>query len=563
MSYIIVPHAQGTAGWHDARKACHGTASELSAAAGKSKYQSREDLLKTRFTGLTEEINANTQALFDKGHLAEAMARVIAESIVEDEFYPTTATLEVGGLKLLASFDGINLNDDTIFEHKLWNAKLADDVREGRLSEHYTLQLDQQLLISGAEKALFMCSDGTEDNMVYCYYFADPVKINNVVKIWQQFHADLSSYTLPVETVTATAEAVMDLPAVIVQVRGELTLCNIADMRPVFDKFLAEATINLVTDNDFAQAEEESKAARKAAKSCLATAKGVIDQTASISEVARELEQYATKFNALALSQEKAVKTQKEARKLAIMNIAKGAWLDHLNSLEAEIKPIRLITGQPDFPDAMKNKRLLSAVQNSVNCELARVKILADTVASALRVNLNLMTEYAAYQFLFNDLDLIIYKSFDDLKLLAVSRIADHDKREAEKLEAQRVQMEAEAKRKAEAEQAAKLEAERAKIRVEEQAKIAEERRLEQIRVNAQAKADKDTYNFEMAAQHEANRQELKQKIQEAAQVKPEPPKEPPTQSAPNRTQLIDAIANLFGVTRAVAEQWLVEEFEF
>jgi hypothetical protein len=270
----------------------------------------------------------------------------------------------------------------------------------------------------------------------------------------------------------------------------------------------------MVSDEDFARAESESKIGRDAAKRCIATAKGVIDQTATISEVTRELEQYAAKFNDLALSQEKAVKSQKEARKLSIMNAAKAAFGGHLAALEVEIHPIRMITGQPDFNGAMKNKRLLSAIQNAVDSELARVKIDADVSARLIRVNLELMTENAPYKFLFNDLSQIIYKPFDDLKLLVSSRIADHEKREAEKLEAQRLQIAAEEKRKAEAEQAKKLEVERAKVRAEELAKIAEERRLERIEFDKREESER-------LAQAELNRIE-QIKVDEKALAKPE-----------------------------------------
>ena len=64
-------------------------------------------------------------------------------------------------------------------------------------------------------------------------------------------------------------------------------------------------------------------------------------------------------------------------------------------------------------------------------------------------------------------------------------RIDSHKKAEADKLEAQRLQIEEEAKRKAEAEQAEKLEAERAKVRAEEQAKITEQQRLDKIELEA------------------------------------------------------------------------------
>jgi predicted phage-related endonuclease len=576
MSYKVIPHAQGTQGWLDARKASDGTASELSAAAGKSKYQSRTELLAAKSTGLTVEVNTATQALYNKGHSAEATARVIAELIIEDEFYPTTATLDIDGLTLLASFDGINLTDDIIFEHKLYNKDLVVDVREGTLSEHYTLQMDQQLLVSGADKCLFMCSDGTQEKMAWCWYTTTPEKLANVVKVWKQFNADLQGYVPAVIVEAPKAEAIIDLPAVIVQVKGELTLCNIADMRPIFDKFLSEATVNLVTDNDFAQAEAESKIGRDAAKRCIATAKGVIDQTATISEVTRELEQYAAKFNALALSQEKAVKTQKEARKLAIMTAAKAAFTAHLAGIELEIKPIRLIIGQPNFPEAMKSKRLLSAIQDAVDSELARVKIEADSIAKLIRLNLCLVNGSNQYKFLFSDIEQIIYKPFDDLKLLIESRIAAHEKAESEKLEALRIKIEAEAKRKAEAEQSAKLEAERAKVRAEEQAKVAEENRLAKVIADAKAKADKEDYDFEMAAQHAENeKQQSKarvlanieavrvekeaQEAQDDREVKVNIPKFSIT--GPSRAMIIEAVANFFASTNHHAETWLVAEF--
>ncbi len=46
---------QGSAEWL-AIRAKHFTASELSAAAGKSKYQSRQALIKAKATGLVEEV---------------------------------------------------------------------------------------------------------------------------------------------------------------------------------------------------------------------------------------------------------------------------------------------------------------------------------------------------------------------------------------------------------------------------------------------------------------------------------------------------------------------------
>ena len=76
-----------------------------------SKYSTRDELLRQKATGLTEEVSPAKQRIFDAGHEAEALARPIAEGIAGTEFFPVVATREVDGMPLLASFDGIDLMD--------------------------------------------------------------------------------------------------------------------------------------------------------------------------------------------------------------------------------------------------------------------------------------------------------------------------------------------------------------------------------------------------------------------------------------------------------------------
>jgi hypothetical protein len=315
-------------------------------------------------------------------------------------------------------------------------------------------------------------------------YSSDDKLRDDIIFGWEQFKTDLEDHEVKAVVELPKADAIMDLPAVIVQVKGELTLCNMGDVRPQFDDFLANAITIMVSDEDFAMAEKESKLARKTAKRCLDTAKGVVDQTSSISEVTRELELYASKFNALALSQEKAVKTQKEARKVAIMSEAVKAYSVYRDALEAEISPIRLFAPAPDFAGAMKAKRTISSLEDAVASELALAKINADAVAKEIRSCLAYLDETAKdYRFLFNDLQVIIYLDRSHFEMTVRVRVESHKKAEADKLETQRMQIELDAKRKAEAEQAEKLEAERAIVRAEEQAKIAKER-AEQERID-------------------------------------------------------------------------------
>ena len=76
---IIIEAHQGSTEWLEIRSR-HFTASEAPAMLGLSKYKTRQTMLREKATGLTEEVDANKQRLFDAGHDAEDAARVPATS---------------------------------------------------------------------------------------------------------------------------------------------------------------------------------------------------------------------------------------------------------------------------------------------------------------------------------------------------------------------------------------------------------------------------------------------------------------------------------------------------
>ena len=183
----IINVTQGSDEWISIRKK-HNTASEASAMMGKSKYQSRSALLEQKAIGMVEEITPAQQAIFDRGHAAEAAARPIAEEIIGEELFPATA-LDDDGV-LLASFDGVTMLEDVIWEHKLINDNLRVATVD-TLEEHYKIQMDQQLLVSGAEKCLFMASDGTKEDCNHFWYTTTPERLAAIKAGWEQFNACL------------------------------------------------------------------------------------------------------------------------------------------------------------------------------------------------------------------------------------------------------------------------------------------------------------------------------------------------------------------------------------
>jgi len=426
---------QGTDAWLAARASSDGTASEAPASQGKSKHQSRTDLLNQRKTGVAKAVDSATQALFNKGHEAEEKARPIAEGIIGDELSPTTISLEIEGLTLLASLDGITFDDEVIFEHKLYSESLAEQIRSGNLEEHYTIQMDQELLVSGAKRCLFMCSDGTENKCAWMWYESTQEKFNAVIAGWKQFKADLATYVPQEFKEALKADAVEAMPSPSIVVKGELVSSNLVDLSPVFDRFLSETKTELQTDEDFALGESNAKTSREAAKALKATAKAVIDQIAPVSQVVAVIEVYASKFDALGLKLEKAVKEQKETIRNNAILMAKQNWSEYVASLEVEIKPIRLIVDAPNFATAVKGVRTIAGLHGKVNDALAAGKVIASEQAQDIRLKLAWCKEHAeGMSFLFPDLQQIISKPMDDFTLLMNTRINAHKDAEAERV---------------------------------------------------------------------------------------------------------------------------------
>lgn len=447
----VIDVIQGSPEWLCIRSN-HFTASEAPAMMGASKYLSRTELLRQKATGIVPDVDAAKQTLFDRGHDAEAGARSIIEAQIGTELFPVTATLKIDGLNLLASLDGISMDETIIWEHKLWSDDLAFQVREEKLGAHYYWQLEQALLVTGAEKAVFTCSDGTAEKMVSMEYWSQPERRAQLIAGWKQFEKDLESYQHVEHAEKPQAEAIMQLPAVVINATGGLSVCNLREIAPRFDAFLSGAKTSLVTDDDFANGEATAKFSRNTAKTLKMKAKEVIGQIATVSEAVNTLELYAEKFDKLGLVLEKAVKEQKESIKLKIIGDAKHAFMNHVNALYEETKPIEIPVEQPDFAGAMKGMRTIASLHNAVDTALAAHIIKADAAAKDIRAKLAWYREgYAAYPQLFADMRDIIRKDFDDFKLVVMTRIDVHEKAQAAKLEAERDRIRKEEEAKAQA----------------------------------------------------------------------------------------------------------------
>ena len=438
---------QGSDDWHAFRFDHHG-ASEAAAMLGLSKKVTRSELVRMKATGLAKEFSDWVQEnILDYGHEVEALARPLAERIVGDDLYP--ATLSLG--KESASCDGLNMAETIGFEHKQWNAELAASVRAGVLPDEHQPQVQQQLMVTGAEKWLFMASDGTENNMVWMWVYPDAAWFERIVAGWEQFDIDVANYTQVDIAEKPAAEPIAALPALVVQTEGKVVSSNLVAYKAAAEKFIAKINTKLETDEDFANAENTVKYCGEAEDKLELAKAAALAQTATIDEVMRTVDHIKAQFRAKRLELEKLVKTRKEQIKETILNEGRHAFTAHIAALETEITPLRLQLQQPDFAGAMKNKRTLGSLRDAVSTTLANAKIAANTQAADYRAKQAWCREHAAtYGFLFLDMANIIGKPMDDFQLVITTRIADHKRTEEAKAEAERTRIREEERVKAE-----------------------------------------------------------------------------------------------------------------
>lgn len=425
---------QGSPEWHNHRKA-HWNASDAAAMLGVSPYQTRNELLHRVSTGQEADINASTQKRFDDGHRFEKLARPIAEGIIGQDLYPVTGTSG----KYSASFDGITMAEDTVFEHKTLNAALREvfnvpgEVTGDMLPIYYRAQMEHQLLVSGAERVLFMATDWDEsNNMLGCgqaWYFSDPELRAQLVAGWEQFAQDLADYTPPAEVVPVVGRTPENLPALSVEVVGQVVRSNAAEFKAHAMEIFAGVNRKLETDQDFADAEQTVKWCEGVETRAKAAKEQIIGQTADIAAVLDVVDAVIAESAKLRLEFEKLVTARKQAIKNEIGARGQKALQEHIKDLEAPLAELRISLPAiaADFGAAMKNKRTIESLNNAVDTLLAKAKVEATNAAQLITNNLAEFKKLSPeLQALVPDLRLVINKPTDDFCTLLQSRVNQH-----------------------------------------------------------------------------------------------------------------------------------------
>lgn len=488
---------QGSAQWH-AHRATHFNASDAPAMMGCSPYMTRTELMARLKTGISAEVDHATQRRFDDGHRFEALARPLGEKIIGEDLYPVTGS----DGDLSASFDGLTLMEDVAFEHKSLNDDLRAAMRQqgGNANDFlpplYRIQMEQQCMVSGAGKVLFMASKWNGDELVeerHCWYTPDPVLRAQIVAGWKQFAEELPTFepkAVAVEKVVA--EVVESLPAPVVKVTGELAL---QDNFKVFEErlrhFLEHRLIREPkTDEDFVNLDAQIKAMKQGREALKASKAQMLAQVQPIDQASKTADMLDTLLQQNCSMAERLLKDEKERRKGEIVADGVKAFTDHIFALNTRLGRAYMPQVPVDFGGCVRGLKSLASMEDKVSTELARAKIAANEVADRIDANLkHLQDKASAHKFLFADAATIVLKAPDDLQTLVSSRIAEHDRAEAARLEAEREKIRAE---------------EAAKLQREADAKAAAAKAEEDARVRAEAEAANKKAAEDAAAERQA-----------------------------------------------------------
>ncbi|MGJ3704601.1 YqaJ viral recombinase family protein [Variovorax sp. AFSI2.2] len=426
---------QGTDAWDQFRLE-HFGASEAAAMLGLSKKTTRNELLRMKKTGIAKTFSEWLQVnVLDHGHEVEALARPHIEKLIGEELYAVTCS----DGKESASCDGLSMDDRIAMEHKQWNEALAAIVTAGQVPDEHMPQCQQVLKVTGAEKLIFVVSDGTPEKMVYVWVFPDPAWFARLSAGWAQFEQDLETYVPTDPVVEAVGRTPESLPALRIEVTGMVTASNLAQYREHALAVFAGINRDLKTDQDFANADKTVKWCGEVESRLAAAKQHALSQTESIDVLFKTIDDITAEARSTRLELDKLVKARKEARRGEIVAGGVKALADHMAALNARFGKPYMPAIPADFGGAIKGLRTFDSMQNAVDTALANAKIAASAAADRIQINLGTLRELAAgLQQLFPDTAQIVLKAPEDLTSLVKTRVAEHRAAEAKKEEEQR-----------------------------------------------------------------------------------------------------------------------------
>ena len=460
MTMQLVNLVQGSADWH-AHRRNHFNASDAPAMMGCSPYKKRSELVKELTTGIVPEVDAATQRRFNDGHQFEALARPLAEQIIGEDLSPCVGTRG----KYSASFDGLTFMNDVGFEHKTLNSDLRELLARGcdgaDLPLQYQVQMEQQAMVSGAERILFMASKWTVEGLpveaLHCWYEPNAELRAQIIAGWEQLEKDVAAYVPEEAAPEVVGQSPETLPALRIEVQGAVTASNLDAFKVTALSAIRSVNTELKTDQDFADADKAVKWCEEVESRLDAAKQHALAQTESIDLLFRTIDEISEEARQVRLKLSKLVKSEKEKRKEQIVLDGKKDLDCHIGELEKRLeaidgRPCRLPQVAADFAGAIKGLKSLDSMRDKVAVALTNAKHEANQLADRLEANRkHLMQEDSDWISLFADFATVGTKAAEDFQALAALRIGQYKQAEAARLEKERESIRSEEQAKAQA----------------------------------------------------------------------------------------------------------------
>ena len=448
---------QGTPEWKQWR-ASRFTASDAPVMLGISPYRTRESLLREKAIGDAPEHSDATLALFAEGHRAEGLARAMVERMIDDELYPTVVEDDDG--QLAASLDGMTLDGDTLFEHKLLN----DDLRACRdngapIPEHYRAQMEQQLMVTGAREVLFVASRWDDagrqtEEPLHAHYESDPIMSRRILDGWAQFARDLKSWQPDTAAPAPEGSAPETLPALHVEVRGQVIASNLTAFRERAMAVIGNINTDPRTDEDFADAEKTVKWCKEVETRISGAKQNALGQTGDIDALFRALDEVSEFARKTRLTLEKAVKSKKDEIRADRIRAATVAYADFVAQAMQDAG-FQITVPRTDFAAVIHGLKTLASIDEKLGAALSREKSAFAARMDDAAAKLEWMrteTDAAQWSSLFSrDLIDLLDLPADAFRDAVTGRIAKAQAEQAAREEAQRQAAEARARAQAEA----------------------------------------------------------------------------------------------------------------
>lgn len=533
---------QGSAEWLLYR-AQHDNASDAAAMLNCSPYKTRNELLHERWLGMQPEFAQYVQErVLDRGHSFERLARPLAEAILDEELFPVTMSLGA----MSASLDGHTFDGRRNWEHKSLNdqllAVMPNEFNPGSdLPKFYRVQMEHQFIPSGAEETLFTASKWNGEDLLdirHAWYFPDFSLRAEIVAGWEQFHKDLAVYQPPESEKPKPAGKRLDqLPALHVTVEGRLTESNLGVWKEHALSVIGSVNRSLVTDEDFATAENMVKWCGTVESACDSATAYIRSQVGTIDQALKAVEDVKAASAKVRVELKNLGDRRKKERKDELVADAVASFHKHTADLNEGLAPYRLPMIVVDFAGQIKGKSKFSNMKNDLDAELARGKIEANAVAEKMRANIAAINAKPEFLGLFADAATLIQQPADHLALVLRTRISDHEAeltRKAEEAahaaeekiradERARVQAEADAKARVElaAEEQRKRDEKAQADRIAENE--AQEARLHENRKREEAEYEQRRQDAEALRERQQAEEDLKKLGQAGSPVAAEP----------------------------------------